>query len=1155
MKNIITKIRNIVLWIVLVLVLIWIVGTALFLLFPKIQRTAIRLVLFYYKVPLYIDYDSAKLTPGYFRFTDIFVVYSSEKDTIMASVDTLELYYSSGKPILAHKIRLVNPKVDYRSVPTKTKSKASKISLPDVVVKKIEILNGDFKANGFSLENLNVVGKLQTEKEIDNITRISIGLDTFSCNMPSRANIHFASGDINFFRNIIDAHLSVELDSTDAELSMKNYDLSKNTFDIISFSGDKIDLTEIGRLISLDFLDGSGAGDFEVSMKNSGMLDMDFSFDGKLWGIPMVLNNTHLRFDDSLAMVTVLEKRGKIWGSNVSDVELEFFTDTDPMKYHFQIGKIENFDLDVFNIASTSLFGSVDISGSGFKDNMQLKIEAQLLAGNYDNFEFDGGHFFVNIDSTGTSFPADKDTSFAFIDNDTVMLWGKIDDESNIHLYCDVRAYKPDTLLKAFGYDYDISGYIGGRIQIIGEDKKTGIIVSLRGKNVSGYSVSVDRIRIEGQIKDLDENIGNFIVVGAGGNILSVPLDSLSLTLRTGKGKYFFRPLILYSQKGKLRATGMLFSGDSLSLRLDGLTFDKIGNISLVSPVVISLENGVSCKNIYLSAFEGIVKMKTLTYTDSLLKISGKMEGINLKKFSDMVDTTLKIQGNAKGHFDWEVNPTNYVGAGNFDLYVAPLVARDFVFSSFSATGKYHSDTLDIVHCYARRPDEVANLNGWIAFGDTIPSLHLEFSANGKRPGLIENFSPEITPIAGKYVINLLVDGNLNSPKFSGNASLDSGSFKISELDNPLDNITIRAKISGKKIELTKFSAESKATPLGNSGLFSKLFSSIFGQKFVSGTMSASGTVELTDKGPPKINISGKIDKFPLRSTEKGYYIVPDGTFDFVSPPMHLDGNIEIVDGTILQLGSPSPEPTKLPIPINISVATDNLWVLTKGLQGDMEAKIDGSLFITTADRKVSLLGRLNIDDGKYFVYGQTFTVESGQLDFKQISMIDPKLDITAKTTMGEEDVFLHITGTLSAPELELSSSNPDFSQEDILRLFAGISDSTVFYDALQERTQDLLEQYLAHNIEQMAQKTLGVDEFVIEPATENGSYFNPSDLRLTVGKRITGGLFLRYSQTLSDSAQQQFEAEYRFSRHFSIGAMQTPEGSYKLKVNLRWEY
>jgi len=97
MKNIITKIRNIVLWIVLVLVLIWIVGTALFLLFPKIQRTAIRLVLFYYKVPLYIDYDSAKLTPGYFRFTDIFAVYSSEKDTIMASVDTLELYYSSGE--------------------------------------------------------------------------------------------------------------------------------------------------------------------------------------------------------------------------------------------------------------------------------------------------------------------------------------------------------------------------------------------------------------------------------------------------------------------------------------------------------------------------------------------------------------------------------------------------------------------------------------------------------------------------------------------------------------------------------------------------------------------------------------------------------------------------------------------------------------------------------------------------------------------------------------------------------------------------------------------------------------------------------------------------------------------------------------------------
>ena len=1139
------------LWAILVLLVIWIVGTAGFLLSPQIQRTAIRLVLRYYNIPFYIDYKSAKLSPGNFKFTDIFIEYSSKTDTLSASIDTLEIRYSFDKPILVSKLRLVKPQIDYQSASIdESNAKKNKFSLPDFVIKKLEIVDGNFKLDNFSVKNANIFGQLLAEND-----DIKITLDSISCAIPSRGNIHSAKGKVGFSENKLYVNLSVELDSTEVKLEMKNFNISQTTFDLISVSGDKINLTEIGKLIDIDFLEGFGSGNLKMSMKDTNTFEMDFSIEGILWSIPMVLNNAHLEFNDSLQIVKVFEKQGKVWGADVSDVILTFFIDKNPIEYHFQSAYAKDFDLNVFDIAHSSLSGSIDILGKSLDDDRQLSIRAKLSAGEFDNIKFDGGNFIANIDRMGVEFPSDMDTSFAFVDNDTVWFRGKVDDSGKIHLYCNIRASQPDTLLKALGYDYDISGYIGGSFKIIGDKNTTGIAVSLRGENISGYNISLDKVRIEGQMKDFDANIGNFIVVGTGGNVLSMAMDSLSLILRTGKGKYFFRPLIVNSPRGRLRTTGILFADDSISLRLDGLTLDETGNVSLISPVTVSLDNGIFSRNISFSAFDGIIKIDTLAYADSLLKIAGKMDGVNLKKLSLLIGQKFSLEGIVKGHFDWEMNPENFVGTGEFDLYSAPFSIEKFVFSSFSVKGKYHSDTLDIVHCYARRPDEAANLNGWVAFGDSVPSVHLEFSANGKKPGFVENFSSEITPIAGKYIINLFADGKINSPKLSGVASLDSGSFKISEIDDPFYNIKIRAKISGQKIELTEFNAESKTISPGNTGLFSRLLSSIFGQKFVSGKMSASGSIEFDNAGQPRINIGGKIDNFPLHSTEKGYYIVPNGTFDFISPPMHLNGNIEIVEGNILQLESSSPEPTKLPIPVDISVSTDNLWVLTKGMQGDMEAKIDGELFVTTADEKLSLLGQLDIDGGKYFVYGQTFTVENGRLDFKRINVVDPKLDITAKTTIGEEDIFLHITGTLSMPELELYSSNPDFTEEDILRIFAGISDSTVFRDALQQRTQDLLEQYLAHNIEQIAQKTLGVDEFIIEPASQNGSYFKPSDLRLTVGKRISGGLFLRYSQTLSDSAQQQFEVEYRFSRHFSLGAMQTQDGSYKLKMNLRWEY
>jgi len=185
------------------------------------------------------------------------------------------------------------------------------------------------------------------------------------------------------------------------------------------------------------------------------------------------------------------------------------------------------------------------------------------------------------------------------------------------------------------------------------------------------------------------------------------------------------------------------------------------------------------------------------------------------------------------------------------------------------------------------------------------------------------------------------------------------------------------------------------------------------------------------------------------------------------------------------------------------------------------------------------MLANLDLTEGKYYFYGQTFDITSGSVMFNQIGALNPELDITAKTQLGNLGITLDITGNMETPHLEFYSDNATFTQDDLTQLVLGISN--------EGSVQGFVGQFVSHNLERIAQQTLGLD--VVELQTDA--------MRFTVGKRIAGGLSLKYSQSLGeeDTLGALYQLEYRFSRNFTIGAMQSPEGSYLMNVNFRWEY
>ena len=84
-------------------------------------------------------------------------------------------------------------------------------------------------------------------------------------------------------------------------------------------------------------------------------------------------------------------------------------------------------------------------------------------------------------------------------------------------------------------------------------------------------------------------------------------------------------------------------------------------------------------------------------------------------------------------------------------------------------------------------------------------------------------------------------------------------------------------------------------------------------------------------------------------------------------------------------------------------------------------------------DEEANFAGELIIEEGKFYYYGDVFTIEEGYLTFDNRGF-NPYLDISAFTTIDGEDIDISIVGKLDNPVLTFSSES-GFSQSDILEL------------------------------------------------------------------------------------------------------------------------
>lgn len=215
---------------------------------------------------------------------------------------------------------------------------------------------------------------------------------------------------------------------------------------------------------------------------------------------------------------------------------------------------------------------------------------------------------------------------------------------------------------------------------------------------------------------------------------------------------------------------------------------------------------------------------------------------------------------------------------------------------------------------------------------------------------------------------------------------------------------------------------------------------------------------------------------------------------------------------------------------------------------GTLSARAELSLQ-GTYDRPV-LVGRSEIEQGRIYFQGQSYTIRHGTLDFANPQRIDPFFDIEGEARVRSYTVTLRLNGTLDRVTPTLTS-DPPLDTLAVLSLLAGAPESVVTDSAFLSSTERVQQNLavagaaalvsraapLTRDVQQGAERVaerIGLSRFSIDPSLARGSNTNPT-ARLTVGKRLSRDVDFYYSMDLKNSQEQLYSLEYTVSRRLSI--------------------
>ncbi|HEU4385830.1 MAG TPA: translocation/assembly module TamB domain-containing protein [Anaeromyxobacteraceae bacterium] len=438
----------------------------------------------------------------------------------------------------------------------------------------------------------------------------------------------------------------------------------------------------------------------------------------------------------------------------------------------------------------------------------------------------------------------------------------------------------------------------------------------------------------------------------------------------------------------------------------------------------------------------------------------------------------------------------------------------------------------------------------------------LDFTAGGSLDlRLLGGLVPAVTRARGQLAVDAKVAGSDAEPLLLGTGRIQDGGFRLRELPIEFSELGgelsfsqnrvvfegLSAKVNGARaaidgeIELTRFVPNRIRAEVQAEGIPLAIPSSI--PSTVSGRLSADGS-------PDAMTLSGTLHVLRARYTQ----------------PFDLEGRL-------LEIGRRQPQPK--PYDKSQEWLRFDVHIVVDGdarIENDLaRAAVGGELTLTGTLAGYGMLGALAVKPGARATFrGNEFYLSRGVLTFNDRNRVSANLDVFGEATVRDFQVAMHLTGTLDAPQLALTST-PSLSQQDIVTLLSlGYTTRDVSAGpslgaaATAVATQAL---FTASGLDRQIERFLPKSGVVQDFSVRVTSVYSPTSMQIEPRlefetKTLDRRLRLRYLAPVGGGVGQKAQVEYRFNERTSLqGQWDTDNpdsvtgSDLGLDLKLRWEW
>jgi translocation and assembly module TamB len=366
--------------------------------------------------------------------------------------------------------------------------------------------------------------------------------------------------------------------------------------------------------------------------------------------------------------------------------------------------------------------------------------------------------------------------------------------------------------------------------------------------------------------------------------------------------------------------------------------------------------------------------------------------------------------------------------------------------------------------------------------------------------------------VRGRLALDARITGSTAAPKIGGTARLSGGEVQDIPLGVRLRDISAEVSGDGEAIRLVRLSAKAGAGTIGASGRLSlaapmpvdlKLTAKdaqLLASELIRGTISADLSLSGALAGAMQAAGTVTIGRTDIRVPDT----LPAGvaTLDVRKAGDRPRTQVAVATG---------PE-----IGLNVRVqAPAGIFVRGRGLDVELHGAL--RMLGTAADPRPQ--GRFTLRRGSFTLAGKRLAFDTGTLRFDGGLPIDPSLDFSASTSVGDVTATLAVTGYASKPKITLSSA-PELPQDEILaRLLFNKSAVSLGPVELAQIAGALAQMAGGSDFNPLdsVRSGLGLDRLSVS----GGANGQSSGATLEAGRTIAPGVYLGAKQNATGSGTQ----------------------------------